>query len=394
MSKKEHGEQTRIIHAGYDPQSYYGMVTPPVVRVSTILYPSLAAYEDPNHKYRYGRYATPFSDSFTNALCELENGAGAIAAPSGLAAISAAMLAFLKSGDHCLVVDSLYPPSRHFCDDVLTRTGVEVEYFDPHIGAGIENKIKSNTAVIYMESPGSATYDIQDVPAIVKVAKARNIITMCDNSWASGIAFKPLDHGVDLSILSCTKYIGGHSDIMLGAVVARTPEIFKILRGRVQNLGICAGTEEMYLALRGLRTLPLRMKEAGARALQIATWLEGQEGVAKVYHPALPSDPNYALWKRDFTGCNGLVSILLEAAPKEAVRVFVESLKLFPIGSSWGGFESLLQPQYLKTCRTAVPWREEGFLIRLQIGLEDPEDLIADLTQALEKFAAAPLQAL
>lgn len=377
------------MHAGYDPADYFGVVNPPIVRASTILYPTLASYEDPDHKYRYGRHATPFTDTFTTAMAELENGHDAIAAPSGLAAITTSLLAFLKASDHVLVADSIYPPTRHFCNNVLTRMGVEVEYYDPLIGANIANKIKNNTAMIYMESPGSATYEIQDVPAIVKAAKAQKIITIVDNSWASGILFKPLDHGADISVLSCTKYIGGHSDIMLGAAVARTPELYKKLWATAKDLGICAGTEEISLALRGLRTLPVRMKEAGARGLKIAQWLEKQTGVQRVYHPPLKTDPNHKLWKRDFKGGNGLLSVLLGPSSKKAVRAFVESLELFPIGSSWGGYESLLQPQYLKSCRTAVPWQEEGFLVRLQVGLEDPEDLIADLKQALEKFNKA-----
>jgi cysteine-S-conjugate beta-lyase len=386
MSRKKHGEETQIVHAGYDPADYHGVVTPPVVRASTILYPSLAAYEDPAHKYRYGRHATPFTDTFTNAMAELERGYAAIAASSGLAAITTSLLAFTKSGDHVLVSDSIYAPTRIFCDSVLARMGVEVEYYDPLIGAAIAGKFKNNTGVIYMESPGSGTFEVQDVPAIAKAARARGIITLADNSWASGLLFRPLEHGVDVSILSCTKYIGGHSDIMLGAAVARTAEIFKILSKGARDLGACAGTEEIALALRGLRTLPVRMKEAGARSLKIARWLERQKGVARVYHPALPSDPNHKLWKRDFKGCNGLLSVLLEPAPKKAARAFVDGLELFPIGSSWGGYESLLQPQYLKSCRTAVPWTKEGFLVRLQVGLEDPDDLIADLEQALAKF--------
>lgn len=384
--KKQHGEDTNILHSGYDPDSYHGIVNPPVVRASTILYPSLAAYEDPNHKYRYGRYGTPFTDSFTSALAELENGHDAIIAPSGLAAITTAILSFVKSGDHVLIADSVYPPTRFFCDGPLSRMGVEVEYYDPHIGGGISKLIRKNTALIYMESPGSATYDVQDVPAIVKAAKARKILTMIDNSWSSGLLYKPLDHGVDISVLSCTKYIGGHSDIMLGAAVANSPATFKILQKGARELGTFAGSEEIALALRGMKTLSIRMKEAGARSLKIASWLEKQKGIKRVYHPALKSDPNHKLWKRDFNGSNGLVSILLEPASKKAVRAFVESLKLFPIGSSWGGYESLLQPQYLKNCRTAKLWSEEGFLIRLQIGLENTEDLIADLSQALAKF--------
>lgn len=383
MSKKD---TTKLIHAGYKSDDYHGVVNPPIVRASTIIYSSLEAYEDPKTKYRYGRYNTPLVESFTQSLCELENGHNAVVAPSGLGAISTTLLGFLNSGDHLLMVDSVYPPARAFCNDVLKRMGVEVEYYDPLIGAGIAELIKDNTAIIYMESPGSATFDVQDVPAIVKVAKDKNILTVLDNAWSSGVLFNPLDHGVNICVLSCTKYINGHSDAMVGAVIADNEENFKRLKKAATSLGVCAGSEEVNLGLRGLKTLHVRMKEAGARALKIATWLEGRDDVARVYHPALPGHPGHDIWKRDFSGCNGLIGVLLPLKSKDAVKAFIESLELFPIGSSWGGYESLLQPQYLDTCRTAVPWKEEGFLIRLQIGLEDPEDLMADLDQAFKKF--------
>ncbi len=381
------GRDTQLLHAGYDPASYHGVVNPPIVRASTILYPSLAAYENPDHVYRYGRYATPLSDVFTGVMTELEGGYNAIHAPSGLSAITTALLAFVKAGDHVLMVDSLYPPARMFCDNVLRRMGVEVQYYDPHVGGRISALIKPETRAIYMESPGSATFDVQDVPAIVAVAKTHGLVTLLDNSWASGILYQPLAHGVDVSIVSATKYIGGHSDVMLGAVVAGSEAHFKTIQKTAKDLGVCGGSEEMSLALRGMKTLPVRMREAGARALRIARWLEGQEGVAQVYHPALESHPDHALWKRDFSGCNGLVTIRLpETASKAAVTAFVESLKLFPIGSSWGGYESLLQPQYLEKQRTAVPWTAKGALLRFQVGLENTEDLIADLAQGLEIF--------
>lgn len=384
MSDKK--ETTKLIHAGYAPESYHGIVNPPIVRASTILYPSLSAYEDPNHKYRYGRHGTPFTDAFTGALAELEQGYNAITAPSGLGAITTALLAFLKTGDHLLMVDTAYPPTRSFCDNVLTRMGVEVEYYDPLVAGGIKDLIRDNTAVIYMESPGSATFEIQNVPAIVKAAKERGITTMLDNSWSSGVLFKPLTHGVDLSILSCTKYINGHSDAMLGAVVARDEALYARLKKTAIDLGVCGGTEEINLGIRGLKTLHVRMKEAGQRALKIAQWLEGRSEVERVYYPGLENDPNHALLKRDFLGANGIFSIVLKPLAREKLEAFVDALKLFPIGSSWGGYESLLQPQNLKTCRSAVPWTQEGPCLRLQIGLEDPDDLIADLDQAFRQL--------
>lgn len=381
-----HKRDTKLIHSGHKPASYHGIVAPPIVRASTIAYENLAAYTSPDTKFRYGRYATPLSENLTSALSILENGYNAILAPSGLAAITAALQGFLSVGDHVLIVDTIYPPTRDFCDDILVRMGIEVEYYAATLNAGIERKIKEKTKVIYLESPGSATYDIQNVPEIVRIAKKHGITTMLDNSWASGVLYRPIDHGVNLSILSCTKYINGHSDAMLGAVVADTEETYKILKKATLNLGTCAGSEETNLALRGLKTLNIRMKEAGERALNVATWLEQHELVEQVYHPALESHPQHELWKRDFYGCNGLLSMRLRSASMEAVAAFVDNLKIFIIGSSWGGYESLLQPQYLKNYRTATPWTEEGFIARLQIGFEDTDDLIADLDQALNKF--------
>jgi cystathionine beta-lyase len=389
MSKnKNQADTTRLIHTGHDPKSYHGIVNPPITRASTILYENLDAYEDPNTKYRYGRYGTPLTCAFTDSIIELEGGYNAIAAPSGQSAITTALLAFLESGDHLLMVDTAYPPARFFCDNVLTKMGIEVEYYDPLLGARIADKIKTNTAVIYMESPGSATFEIQDVPAMVKAAKARNpeIISICDNSYASGVLFKPLSHGVDVSILSCTKYINGQSDGMLGAAVARDETTYAKLKKSAVDLGVCAGTEETNLGLRGLKTLHIRIKEAGERALKIAQYLEGRPEVERVYYPALENDPNHALLKRDFNGANGILSILLKPAPRAAIVAFTDALTLFPIGSSWGGYESLTQPQYLAKCRTATGWTHEGAMLRLQIGLEDTQDLIDNLETAFEAF--------
>lgn len=392
MSKKNNKNirlQTRLIHLGRAPEEYFGVVNPPISRTSTILMPSLEAYEDKDWKYRYARMGNPLSDKFERAMAEIENGHGAISTPSGLTAITTSLLAFLKSGDHLLVADSLYQPTRSFCDNLLSRMGVETEYYDPMIGAGIAGLIRDNTAVIYIESPGSATFDVQDVPAIAAAAKARNVITIADNSWSAGLLFRPLEHGVDISVQSCTKYVGGHSDVNLGAAVARTLELYERLKKTALDLGVCAGAEDMYLALRGLRTLSLRLRQCGENAITVVQWLKGRPEVQRVYFPALANSPGHDIWKRDFSGTNGLLSILLRPAPKAAVHAFVDSLELFPVGSSWGGYESLLQPQYLKTCRAAVPWTEDGALLRLQVGLEDPQDLIEDLGQAFAKFEAA-----
>ncbi|MCB1591490.1 MAG: cystathionine beta-lyase [Alphaproteobacteria bacterium] len=385
-SKKPLGPNTKLMHAGRNPDAFFGLANLPVGRCSTIMYPSLEAYENPNHKFRYGRTGNPVSEAFELAMAELEGGYNAITGPSGLAAITTAVLAFVKAGDHVLFCDSIYPPTRIFCDNTLTRMGVEVEYYDPLIGKGIEKKIRRNTSLIYMESPGSATFEIQDVPAIASIAKKRGIVTMLDNSWSGGLLFRPIEHGVNIAIQSATKYVGGHSDISLGVAVADTQKNYRTLKRGALHLGTCAAPDELWLALRGLRTMPVRMKQNAQNALKVAQWLEKRPEIKRVYYPALKNDPNHKLWKRDFSGANGLIAILLKEAPKKAVSQFVNNLNLFPIGSSWGGYESLLQPQALENCRSAVPWTERGACLRLQIGLEDPEDLIADLQQAFERF--------
>ncbi len=385
-AKHTHGKNTRLVHAGRDPEAFFGLANLPVGRVSTIIYPSLEAYENPNHKFRYGRVGNPMSEAFELAMSELEGGYNAITASSGLAAITTAILAFVKTGDHVLICDAVYPPTRIFCDETLKRMGVEVEYYDPLIGKGIEKMIRKNTSLIYMESPGSGTFEVQDVPAIVAAAKKRGILTMLDNSWSGGLIFRPIEHGVNVAVQSVTKYVGGHSDISLGVAVADTEKTYKILKRGALHLGTCAAPDELWLALRGLRTMAVRMKQNAQNALKVAQWLEKRPEVAHVYYPALKGDPNHKLWKRDFSGANGLLSILLKEAPKKAVSQFVNGLELFPIGSSWGGYESLLQPQALEKCRSANPWTEKGACLRLQIGLEDPEDLIADLERGFERF--------
>jgi cysteine-S-conjugate beta-lyase len=293
-------------------------------------------------------------------------------------------MAFLQVGDHVLVTDGLYPSVRTFCDDVLPRFGVKVTYYDPLIGKGIEKLIKENTKVIYMESPGSATFDVQDVPAIVAVAKKKKILTILDNSWASGLLYKPLAHGVNISITSATKYIGGHSDLMLGVTVTNNKEHYKAVKAMANKLGVCAGADEIYLALRGLRTLKLRLNQHEINTTKIAKWLEKRPEVQRVYYPALPSHPGHKIWKRDFSGANGLMSILLKSVPQKKLNTFVDALMLFPVANSWGGFESLLQPQTMKRVTTA--WKEKGALLRLHIGLEDPDDLIADFETAFKKL--------
>ena len=387
MSDKKFKEDTLLTKLGRDPDDYHGIMNPPIVQASTIKYKDLEGYETKKgQKFTYANISHPLSNHFETAMAELEGGYKAVSSSTGLAPITAALLAFLKAGDHLLTCDSIYPPTRIACDKLLGRFGVEVEYYDPCVGAGIKDLIKDNTAVIYLESPGSATFEVQDVPAIVKEAKARGVTTIMDNTWASGLLFKPLAHGVNISVCAATKYISGHADVNLGYAVADTEEHYKRLKSAHVDLGHCPGSLDLSLALRGLRTMKIRMKRQAASALQIAQWLQGRDEVRRVYHVALPDHPTHALWKRDFSGSNGLLSILLKDYSKEQVSNFINVLELFPIGSSWGGYMSLLQPQIEIGWRKAKKWNETGQLLRLQIGLEDPDDLIADLEQAFKKL--------
>lgn len=382
--KKTYKQDTKLVHVGRAPEEYFGLLNAPPASASSIIYPSLAAYESTTHKYRYGRMGTPLAKKFEEAVTMLEGGYAAVSAPSGMTAISIAVMAFVKAGDHILVTDSLYESSRCFFDGFVTRMGMKVEYYDPLIGTGISKLIKKNTALIYLESPGSATFEVQDIPAITKIARKHKIVTIFDNSWGSGLLFNAFEHGVDVSVIAATKYMNGHADAMLGAVVAGNKETYKKIKSTALDLGICAGTQEMYLALRGLRTMKLRLKQSAENAMVVAKWLNKHPKVQKVYYPALPTHSSHKLWRRDFKGANGLLSILLKPAPKSSVARFMKDLELFPMAASWGGYESLLLPQYPE--KRALPWKEKGFLVRLHIGLEDPDDLIADLKQALQKF--------
>lgn len=384
-----HKLDTKLVHAGRKPEDYYGIVNPPLIRASTILYPSLEAYEDPTHRYRYGRMGTPLSNAFEEAMAELEGGFKAIATGSGLSAITPAILSFLKTGDHLLMVDNVYGPVRDFCNHLLTRMGIEVEFYDPLIGAGIEKLCKANTAVIYMESPGSGSFEVQDVPAICKVAKGRGIVSIVDNTWAAGLLFRPIQHGADIVIQSATKYVGGHADVNLGVIVVGREEHFKPVRQTTWDMGITASGDDLYGGLRGLRTMTLRMKRAGEQGMDMALWLQKRPEVERVFYPALSGHAGHEIWKRDFSGANGLLSFALkDGYDKAAVSRFVNGLKLFPIGSSWGGYESLLQPQYPQKFRKHPEWSHKGQVLRLQIGLEDTADLKTDLEQAFGKLKA------
>lgn len=382
----KHKQSTFLVHAGRDPRAYYGVVNPPVVRTSTILYENLEAYFAPDTKYRYGRMGNPLSNAFEEALAAHEGGCGAVSMSSGLASITTTLLSFVKAGDHILMVDAIYPPARFFAQRQLTKLGVDVEFYDPCIGADIAKLVRENTALIYMESPCSATFEVQDVPAIVNAAKEKGVITILDNTWSGGVLFKPLEHGVDISVQSAAKYIGGHSDVNLGVAVAKSQEHLKKIKETAVDLGQCAGSEDLYLAMRGLRTIEMRFKHAQDNMRIVLNWFLGRAEVQEIFSPVLENAKGHDIWKRDFIGANGLFSVLFKPEfSREDICRFVNALTLFPVGSSWGGYESLIQPQDLRHYRTK--WEKEGQILRFQIGNEDPQDLIDDLMRGMKILA-------
>ncbi|MBZ9980544.1 MULTISPECIES: cystathionine beta-lyase [unclassified Mesorhizobium] len=381
------GINTRLAHSGNNPHDYFGFVNPPVVHASTVLFRNAASMAGRDQKYTYGTRGTPTTDALAQAIDALEGSAGTIVVPSGLAAVTVPLLAFVSAGDHLLIVDSVYHPTRNFSDTMLKRLGVEVEYYAPGIGAGIAALIKPNTKVVFTESPASNTFEVQDIPAIAKAAHAAGAIVMMDNTWATPLYFRPLDHGVDISIHAATKYPAGHSDVLLGTVSA-TEACWKQLYESFCTLGCCAGPDDVYQVLRGLRTMGVRLDHHQRSALAIAAWLEGQKGVARVLHPGLPSHPDHALWKRDFSGSSGIFSIVLAGGGQKQQHAFLDALRIFGLGYSWGGYESLAVPVWLGD-RVVAKGPYEGPLIRLQIGLEDVEDLMTDILRGLTAAAAA-----
>ncbi|MBI5132370.1 MAG: cystathionine beta-lyase [Rhodopseudomonas palustris] len=382
--------QTRLVTSGRDTKAQKGFVNPPVVRGSTVLYPTAEDLHAHRGEYSYGRHGTPTTKALQQALIELEGPqcAGVGLTPSGVSAISTALLAVLKAGDHVLVCDNAYRPTRLFCDQMLKRYGIETSYFDPLVGAGIAAHLKPNTAVVMVEAPGSQSFEMPDIPAIAEVAHAHGALVIDDNTWATPLYHRSLDQGVDISIQAGTKYIGGHSDIMFGTIAANARTWPKIADG-IRQLGVCAGPDDVFLALRGLRTLAVRLAHHQQSGLEMARWLAQRPEVQRVLHPALPSDPGHAIWKRDFTGASGLFSIVLQPAPQPAVDALLDTVKLFGMGYSWGGFESLVIPFDCTTYRTATPWNPGGPALRLHIGLESVDDLKADLERGFAAFNAA-----
>jgi cystathionine beta-lyase len=380
-------DETLLVSAGREPKKNYGVVNPPIYRASTILYDTVEAFEAPREVrgVYYGRGGTPTTFALEDAVAALDGAFGAVITGSGKTAIAQALMAFLKSGDHLLMVDSAYGPTRQFCDRVLARFGVETTYYDPLAGAGIERLLRPSTRIVFVESPGSLTFEVQDVPAIAEVAHAHEALVMLDNTWATSLHFKGLQHGVDICIHSATKYIGGHSDLMMGVATA-TEACYQDLRHGMYDLGSYVSPDDCYQALRGLRTLSVRLERHQANALQLAGWLQSRPEVERVFFPALPDDPGHAIWKRDFTGASGLFGMLLKPCPSEAWRAFVEGLELFGLGASWGGYESLIMPNHPERYRTATSWDARFPSIRIHVGLEHPDDLIADLERGFERL--------
>lgn len=382
------GIRTRLVTAGRNPDEQFGFINTPVYRGSTVLYPTMDALVHRKARYTYGTKGTPTISALESAWTDLTGAAGTVVVPSGLAAVTIALLASVKAGDHVLMTDSVYQPTRHFCDTVLKRMGVAVDYFDPLVGADIAALMRDNTSVVFTETPGSQTFEVQDVPAIAEVAHQRGALVLLDNTWATPLFYPPHERGADIAIEAGTKYLGGHSDLLIGLVSANE-RCWPALRATFDAFGACAGPEDTFLALRGMRTMQLRLKEAEKQALDLAAWLEARPEVKQVLHPALPSCPGHETWKRDFLGSTGVFSIVLHPASQKAVAALLDGLELFGMGFSWGGFESLIIPFDCRSYRTASAWNPGGPCLRLQVGLEDLDDLKADLDAGFARLKAA-----
>ena len=386
-------EDTVITTAGRDPEANFGIVNPPVYHASTITHATVAAMREARERrfepriYTYGRHGTPTHSALEEAVAAVEGGERAVCLGSGLAAINAAILAFVETGDRILMADNVYSPARRFCDSFLGRFGVETTYFDPAIGGGIADLIDERTRIVYVESPGSLTFEMTDIPAVAAPAHEAGAVVIMDNTWAAGVLFKPFEHGVDVSVQAATKYIVGHSDVMMGTLTT-SEALWPRLRQSAADLGANCGPDDVYLALRGLRTLGVRLRQHHENGLVLARWLRERPEVDRVLHPALPDDPGHALWKRDFKGACGLFGVVLKAAPETAVAAMLDGMELFSMGASWGGFESLILPSNPAAIRTATTW-DAGPTVRIHAGLEDTDDLIADLERGLERLNAA-----
>ena len=379
--------RSRLVHLGRDSEQSQGFINVPPFRGSTVLYPDVATLTSRAQRYTSGTHGTPTTDALCAAWTDIAGAAGTVLVPSGLAAIMVELMTALSAGDHLLITDSAYAPARGFANTILKRMGIETTYYDPQVGAGIEALMRPNTRAVLTESPGSQSFEIQDVPAIAEVAHAHSACVLMDNTWATPLFFAPHTHGVDLAIEAGTKYLSGHSDLLIGLVSANEAW-FQRLHRTVDQMAIPPGPEDVFLALRGLRTMELRLREAERQGLALARWLEGRPEVLRVIHPALPDHPGHRLWKRDFTGSSGLFSIVLKPASEAAVAAFLDGLELFGLGYSWAGYESLAVPFDCTSYRTATQWAPGGPAIRFSVGLEDIEDLKADLDRGFARLRA------
>jgi cysteine-S-conjugate beta-lyase len=384
VSSTQKKPETVAVAAGRMSSEHFGTVNTPVYRTSTILHPNLDSLRNEQAaRYQYGCLGTPTTDSFERAVAELEGAVRTVSVPTGLNAITTAILSVVAAGDHILMVDSAYGPSRRFCNGALKRMGVATTYYDPLIGADIEAQFQPNTKLVFCESPGSLTFEVQDIPAIAAVAHKHGAAVLMDNTWATPIYFAALKHGVDLSIQAATKYIGGHSDVMLGTISANEAYA-KRLETFVHDMGLYASGDDCFLALRGLRTLPVRLARHWGNGLTLARWLQERPEVSRILHPALETDPGHKIWKRDFTGASGLFGVVLKPVSETKLAAFMNGLKHFGMGYSWGGFESLIIPAGF--VRTVQPFDAEGPVLRIHAGLEDTGDLIDDLEAGFDRM--------
>jgi cystathionine beta-lyase len=378
------------VHLGREPRRFLGAVNTPVFRASTIVFPTVAELErsarGESEAIGYGLHGLPTVADLQSAVAAIEGAHAGFAVPSGLTATTLPLLALLKPGDHALVTDSVYGPTRRFCDLHLVRLGIEVSYYDPLLGEAVVREMRPNTRLVFTESPGSLTFEVQDIPAIAAVAHARGAWLVMDNSWSTPFFFPSFARGVDVSVHAATKYIGGHSDVLLGLILTSEAATAP-LRRLWTDMGVTASSDDCFLGLRGLRTLPTRLARHGASALRVATWLAARPEVREVIYPALPGARGHALWQRDFTGATGLFAVVLQPVAKERVDALLNGFSLFKMGWSWGGFESLAIPIWPERIRTATRWDAGGPCLRLHVGLEDPEDLIADLDAGLGRLA-------
>ena len=383
---------TKLVHLGRGPSSFEGTVNLPVYRASTILSTDMDSYihrfddEKTFTDITYGARGTQNARALGEAVAALEGGYGTVVTASGLSAISVALGALVSAGDHILISDSVYGPTRTFCNQVLSRYGITTEYYAPDIGGAIAELIRKNTRLVFMEAPGSLTFEMQDIPGITRATKEKGVLTLMDNTWATPIFFRPLEHGVDVSIQAGTKYIAGHSDLVIGMITSSREVTHRMMVSHAHNLGDAASPDDSFMALRGLRTLSVRLYRQQESAFKVASWLVEQPQVYRVLYPALAGDPGHALWKRDFKGASSLFGLAIHSEDETAVKAMVDSLQYFQIGSSWGGYESLIAFNHMPVTRDRAPWTEKPFMLRVHIGLEDVEDLIADLTQGLARI--------